>query len=66
VTGLCRTDNPVTDRHHIVTFIYKMTKDLSWAPKNVEWPKDQPPHKFQGTWKCTPICKRLVLLIFKD
>ncbi len=24
VTGLCRTDNPVTDRHHIVAFIYKM------------------------------------------
>jgi hypothetical protein len=25
VTGLCRTDNPVTDRHHTVAFIYKIT-----------------------------------------
>jgi hypothetical protein len=24
VTWLCRTDNPVTDRHHIVAFIYKI------------------------------------------
>jgi hypothetical protein len=24
VTGLCRTDNPVTDRHHTVAFIYKI------------------------------------------
>jgi hypothetical protein len=26
VTGLCRTYNPVTDRHHIVAFIYKIFK----------------------------------------
>jgi hypothetical protein len=24
VTGLCRTDNPVTDRHDTVAFIYKI------------------------------------------
>jgi hypothetical protein len=45
---------------------FSMTKDLSWAPRNVGVAKDQPTHKFQGTWKCTQNGKRLVLLIFKD
>jgi hypothetical protein len=26
VTGLCRTDNPVTDRHHTIALIYKIYK----------------------------------------
>jgi hypothetical protein len=29
VIGLCRTDNPATNRHHTVAFIYK-TSGCSW------------------------------------
>jgi hypothetical protein len=35
VTRLCRTDNLVTDRHHIVAFIYKIqsTQQIPKYPK---------------------------------
>jgi hypothetical protein len=34
VTGLCKTDNPVTNTHHIVAFIYK-TSGCPWRSDTI-------------------------------